>query len=141
MISESEFNATFDLMIKKFTSEQLLDAVEAGGEVIADVYRQALKVNTPPPGNTGQHAYKSVGVKTGIFHDGTGAWAIVGPLTRGGKMLSPQMMWGEFGTEIRTTKSGANRGRMPVMGWLAKANAEAVQAARAAIIARLNRGN
>ena len=95
-------------------------AAEAGGQVVETAYRNALLQRKTTSGTyksaQGEiehfiQAYESVGHRTLLFRDRTGAYSVVGIIAAEGnwRSQSPQAMWLEWGTEERTRKSDGQK--------------------------------
>lgn len=112
--------------------------VNEAAKTVEIQYRNRLQDIACKQGNSGIQAYLAVGHKTRVFRDGTGAYAVVGAIKQNGRMLAPQMRWGEVGTAKRETKFGANRGIMPAQRWLQLTLDATIPLASKALKARIN---
>lgn len=119
-------------------------AVRKGLQMIRKEYLAIMADHKAKPGN-GRLIHGSdeeaIGMKDGIFKDGTGVWGIVGPKKMGGQPLAPQLIFGESGTNERWTKTGHYTGKMPTFHWLRSAQARANANGLAAVLAVLKNGN
>lgn len=121
----------YDLKMKVFKK-----ACVAGAKVVVDSYRRILTMSpeVKPGGPNFLHAFQAVDIKPGLLLSGDGAYAVIGNKREGGQRLAPQILFGEKGTVLRRTKTGASRGIMPVQYWLDRAKAESLDAAREAML-------
>ncbi len=115
----------------------LKPAADAAARFLERKYRDILVSVKKTPQNTGIPAFEAVESKTGVFSDLTGVWIVVGTKVVGGRHLAPQAMWGESGTTVRTTKSGANRGIMPPQGWLDRSVRPSVEEAKRIMLQKI----
>lgn len=102
----------------------MYDAATKAAEIIAKTYRAILaNVQTKPGGKNFSiaSAEEAITFKVGHFPNLLGVWYVVGPAVSKGKMLAPQLQFGENGTVDRYTKSGAHRGIEPAQHWLERA--------------------
>lgn len=124
----------------------IVPAVDAGGAVLMDAYRNAIPIGRHPTGTyvsaSGQvqsflKARQGIGKRTRIFADGMGAYCIVGAKAAPGnwRPASPHLLWMEHGTAQREHKDKHPTGAMPRQGLLQRAQAIATTNAKATMIA------
>jgi hypothetical protein len=125
--------------LEDFIVEAVRPSLAEAARHIAGKYRETLRKIQTKPGNSGVRAFTAVGTKTKVFADGKGAYAIVGAKTVGGRMLAPQMRFGEKGTNPRYTKLGKYRGIMPTERWLQLSILASLETAQQVLAAGIKR--